>query len=188
MKVIVSWIRHAQSETNVIAHEQPWYKQWRRLAIRDAGLTKKGVSDAQIMQRGGRVPRAHLVVTSHLRRAIETALQLYPQQKVNVLCGLNELMLGLANRAEPHAVQRSKLSDPDRVTFHDDCNWFQGWNAQHFLRDLAQLTKEYVKRHDLSKSDEPIRVTVVGHSLWIQWHLQQGRPENLEVKETWLTL
>ena len=172
--VAIHWIRHAESRCNAIAKRGAWYEQIKRAFIPDPALSPEGVAEA----RQAKAPQSDLVVCSQLRRSIETALLLYPNQTIYVLCGLNEWIPGVPNTPLPKSQQVDHFAPQDwaRVDFTfagTGCGYFDSVDGNVFQTNLVQL----LAQHPKCKS-----VSVVGHSQWFKHYLNFQNMSNLETK------
>lgn len=193
MRVAIHWIRHSESVSNDLGQNGPWYDQWKQLVLHDVGLSERGWTAAESLPRES-IPEVQLVVSSHLLRAIETAVTLYPLQKVHVLCGNSELVPGTVNCADASAQQLAQLEQiagskkwsTGNIEYGADsksCNWLACVDGVHFRRNLARLILRTVPVTQLAVS-----VAVVGHSVWMMANLGLDRMRNLEMRQTVATL
>ena len=155
------WIRHAESESNAIALYEPWYNQFKRLFIRDPNLTQKGVLQAS----SAVVPSVDVVCCSQLRRAIQTALLMYPTKTIYVVNGLNEIIPSLSSTPldPPDLLKGLNPFDQKRISFKytKPCGYFESMNIHTFESAFLKLQKD-----TKAKS-----IAIVGHSQWMRYHL-----------------
>ena len=80
-EVVIHFMRHAQSCANIISRYKPWYEQWKRYLIHDPPLSSFGIRsamDVQIRHYRRLYSGVHIVLTSCLLRAIQTACYVFP--------------------------------------------------------------------------------------------------------------
>jgi hypothetical protein len=184
--VKINWIRHGESTTNVIGTEGAWYDQWKRLAISDPPLTERGAAAAQSMI----APVADLVVSSRLLRAMQTALLLYPDDYVHVLCGNNELMLGPPCNPGTKTSQQAHVSTVAwrRLLFSvnaSSCSWLESRNFNRFKRELRAVAAPLAAK---LPPGQILNVSVVGHSCHMGLFLGFHGMDNLATRTTLMRL
>lgn len=142
----------------------------------DPGLSLVG--ERQVSQANA-VP-VQLVVASHLRRSIETALRLYPAKKVNILCGLDEVFPSPTNQAVSDTIKHLSTADIGRLVIQYNtakCGLFGCKHAPRFWTQFDDLIREYVKNAGCTSD---VHVAVIGHSMWMMLNLNIRKPANLE--------
>lgn len=170
----IYWIRHAQSESNAVAHEQPWYHQHQRLFMRDPMLTAKGVRQAT----DAHPPNVDVVICSRLGRAIQTALLMFPRHTIYVVCGLDEWIPGSANTPLPWNKQRRQFSKAELARISRKYvdvrkqGFFDAVDIRVFETALQQICRDLRAK----------TVAVVGHSQWMKHYLGLDM-QNAQVKK-----
>ena len=108
MKVTIYFIRHGESQANVIQH-QTQCGAVHHLLMKDPTLTPKGVETC--IDESTKAPKVDIILSSQLLRAIQTAVYTYPKRFVQVIPYLNELGTGLDNVPMDAGEQNAALGE-----------------------------------------------------------------------------
>ena len=164
MKVTLYFIRHGESQANVLPY--PHY-----MLLRDPLLTRKGVLKSRKVARY--TPCVDVVLSSFLLRAMQTAHLMFPKKHVYCVPYLNELSNSMDTYPYSVPEQKKRL----RAVF-GTTKWLTNYdtklrrtrNMRMFLRLVIKLVNGMNKKH--------VKVAVVGHSLWMMKFLNIPKPDN----------
>lgn len=167
MQVDITWIRHAESVANAVVTRAPFFERWKALFLKDPGLTQKGKAQCAATRPEIENLNVQLVVCSHLRRSVETALRLFPTKNIHSVCGCNELVPIAPNRAESPAYYNT---DARLIPSYDaaQCGLLACSDGARFTKNLHAL----IRRH-VDPLTQKISVAVVGHSMWLNLHVRR---------------
>tara|TARA_B100001996_G_scaffold311655_1_gene253622 strand:- start:326 stop:856 length:531 start_codon:yes stop_codon:yes gene_type:complete len=158
MKVTIHYIRHAESDANVLQHQMVC-GDIRHLFLRDPGLSKTGENTTKNLHQA--LPPVDIVLSSQLLRAIQTALYSYPKRFIHTIPILNELGGGLDNIPYDIDEQKNILKeDFHRVIFTDNDN----------ERNVFAYIKKYILPR--FKNKDALAIAIFTHSRFMKKHLQ----------------
>lgn len=187
VQVKIHWYRHAESEANAVIDTstiaslaRTWVKE---MGMMDPTLSQNGHRQIDDVQ----PPIAQLVIASHLRRSIETALKLYPTQKIHIMCGLNEIPPGLPNISDPTSISHLAKCDIHRLVPAFDqskCGLLKCKQSRRFWPEFDKLVLAHCEKTGTSE----VEVAIVGHALWLMVNLWQSKFKNLERRTTTRTV
>lgn len=162
MRVTVYYIRHGESQANVVQHQQSCGTV-KHLLMKDPPLTEKGIKTCE--ENSSSAPQVDIVLSSELLRAIQTALHTYPTRFVQVVPYLNELGTGLDNVPLSPGEQNEALgSCSTRVI--------------RLNRQSEGSVIEYIKRHVVPTfARDHLRVALFTHSRLMRKHLNMTLDE-----------
>ena len=183
VQVHIHWFRHAESAANALVDNSTVFTAIRtrlqEMKLRDPGLSRVGLQQVQEAQ----PPHVQLVIASHLHRSIHTALRLYPEHNVHIVCGLDEIWPSPVNTPNKDPIKRLSQRDANRLVLRynqSNCRGLRCKNSAWFWRELDQLVRE----HCAWTSQDKIHVAVVGHAMWLSVNLWQSKFQNLERRVT----
>ena len=156
MKINVHYIRHGESEANIAQQERCGTVG--HLLMRDPQLTKCGMETSKAL--ASTAPRADVVISSELLRAIQTALYMYPNRFVHVVPYLNELGGGYDNLPWPPGKQNEILGRLSRFVVRPQ-------NQQE--ESILEYIKKYVVPRFAGR--DLIDIALCTHSRLLRNHL-----------------
>ena len=158
MLVQIYFIRHGESEANVVQH-QTTCGSIKHLLMRDPVLTDNGIEQSKSNQSS--MPDVDIVLSSQLLRAIQTALHMYPKQFIHVVPYLNELGTGLDNVPHSECTQDDMLENDSKRVVR-----LARKNERNFVQYIARniLPKFSGKKH--------VKIALFTHSRLMKNHLK----------------
>ena len=156
MKATVYYVRHGESEANVVQHQQGC-GGIKHLLMKDPPLTEQGIQACK--DNSSSVPEVDIVLSSQLLRAIQTAVYTYPNRFVQVVPYLNELGTGLDN---------VPLSPGEQNEILGKCSQ----KVIRLEKKSENCVIEYIKRHIAPTfAKEHVKIALFTHSRLMRKHL-----------------
>lgn len=164
---------HALALT-LIRHGLTIYNEEKRyIGVTDLPLSDRGRADILAMTNGKTSKREQLIITSNLRRCIETTELLYPEQSYTSLATLREIDFGewegkTYDQLKRNSCYRNWLNDPACVTPP------KGESLKHFQQRTELAMQQVIS---LAEEKEATHATVITHGGVIRQWLTSFAPE-----------
>tara|TARA_B100001094_G_scaffold332396_1_gene404268 strand:+ start:3619 stop:4269 length:651 start_codon:yes stop_codon:yes gene_type:complete len=181
MEVNIYYIRHGISVANCV-HYAKALGSIRHKFVPDPALTSLGVTNTITAGKfiKQKIQRPTIVCCSALYRAIETAYNMFPDEKIKPMPYICEVSYGLENQPQTIEIQKEKFSKqyPNNLVqwdYNKDHGGRTNSNFESFIKHLEEIVLPvHINKHN-------INVVVVTHGRFMHNNLNIMKPQHNSV-------
>ena len=178
MEVNIYYIRHGISVANCVHHGKP-LGTIRHKFVPDPSLTSLGVKNTKLAGNFVRrnIDNPSLVFCSALYRAIETAYNMFPDEKIKPIPYICEVSYGLENYPHTIEVQREKFTNeyPNNCVQWEYNKGHPGRTNSNFNNFIQHIEEFVIPAH---KNRQSLNIVVVTHGMFMYNNLNISKPKH----------